>query len=224
MKPDERRLVDAFHQFAYREGTFFGAMWRGVPMAKWPPDMFMYQELLVELRPDYLIETGTFQGGSALFFADVMELIGHGHVITMDVEKQDNLPAHKRITYMQGDSVDSRMIEAIEDIIGGRRSVMVSLDSDHHKAHVLAEMEAYAPLVGKGGYMVVEDTNIGHPVMASGPWKGYAPKEELMNNGPAEAVAEFLHHHPEWAVDEASEKFLISLSPGGWLYRRESGG
>lgn len=175
----EQQVVDAFHDLYYRKRGAWGIQWMGHYTIKWPGDMFIYAELLHKKRPDVLIETGTHSGGSAHFFADCMERIGKGCVISIDNGSlQAVRPEHPRILYIDGDSVETagRLKEHIEP----GWEVMVSLDSDHRKEHVAKELEAYKDLVTPGQYLVVEDSNInGHPVNAD-----FGP-------GPYEALEEF---------------------------------
>ncbi len=186
--------------------------WLGTRMVKNPCDAWIMQEIIVETRPDLIIETGTHSGGSALFFASICELIGHGRVVSIDIqEPKPDYPQHPLLTYLSGlSSVDPVVVREVIRLAGGRAgipSAMVVLDSDHSQAHVEAEMEAYAPLVAPGCYLIVEDTNFG------------AVYPELLP-GPAEAVADFLASHDEFEVDHDCERHLITFNPGGYLRRK----
>ena len=130
-------------------------IWKGLMTVKYPMDMITYAELIFKHKPDYLIETGTKFGGSATFFADVMEAAGHGRVITIDIDKCI-FPPHPRITVLQGNSTGKEILSKVKKIIGDN-SVMVSLDSDHHRRHVKRELYYYSPLVTKDQFLVVED-------------------------------------------------------------------
>lgn len=203
-----RAAVVGVHALYYHhpERSVENTRWLGVPVVKLPLDLWVYQEIFFERRPDYVIETGTARGGSALWFASLCDLVGHGEVITIDVTERAGLPQHPRITYLNGSSVADEIVESLPQ----DGEVLVTLDSDHRKEHVLRELELYSPLVRPGGYLVVEDTNInGHPVNRS-----YGP-------GPHEAVAEFLLAHPEWERDRSREKFYVTFNPGGYLRRIE---
>lgn len=200
--------IEAFHRQFYASGVWEDTTWMGVPIAKAPSDMIAYAEILHATGPDLLIETGSWYGGSALYFAHLFDLIGHGRVVSIDVAKADR-PRHPRVTYATGSSTDPDAVTWIHSEAKDRRT-MVVLDSDHHKRHVLAELEAYAPLVSVGHYLVVEDTNMnGRPVN----WKQGA--------GPGEAVDAWLPDHPEFVCDERPERFMLTFQPGGWL-RRET--
>ena len=209
----DRHLVRGFHRLYYdagpRGGTWANTRWLGVGVSKCPLDLWVYQEIIDETRPDLLVETGTFDGGSALYFASLFDLLGRGRVVTIDVDPHERLPEHERITYLTGSSVAPEIGTLIQELASEAERVMVVLDSDHSRDHVLAELRAYGELVTSGCYLVVEDTNVnGHPV-----WPGFGP-------GPMEAVEEFLAEDSRFVVDRAREKLLLTFNPSGWLLRR----
>jgi cephalosporin hydroxylase len=181
----------------------------GTPVLKLPLDLWLFQELIVELRPDLLVETGTFAGGSALYYATVMEAIGAGRVVSIDVDIDPARPEHPRIDYVHGASTDPRVVDHVRASADGAERVMVILDSDHAKGHVLEEMRAYAPLVSLGSLLIVEDTNInGHPV------------DPDFGPGPMEAVTQFLAEMAGFTLDRDLERrFLITFQPRGYLRR-----
>ncbi len=182
--------------------------WLGVPIQKFPTDLWIYQEIIFEERPDVVIETGTANGGSALFFASLFDLVEKGEIVTVDVEDLKGRPKHNRITYLLGSSTSKEISEQVREMAYGKEKVMVVLDSDHHKEHVLDELRIYSNLVTKGSYLVVEDTNInGHPVLT-----GFGP-------GPMEAVEEFLKENKHFVVDTSREKFRLTANPRGFLRR-----
>lgn len=182
--------------------------WLGTRMVKNPCDAWVMQEIIASTKPDLIIEMGTHSGGSALFFASICELLGHGKVYSIDIAKmRDDYPAHPRLVYFPDlSSIDPWRVNSIRSNVGRQRA-MVILDSDHSQAHVAAELEAYAPLVGEGCYLIVEDTNFG------------AVYPELLP-GPAEAVADFLAEHDEFEADREVERHLITFNPGGYLRRK----
>ena len=135
------------------------------------------------------------------------ELNGSGRVVSIDTQPSLSLPTHERITYLTGSSTDPDIVAAIKTALAGG-TVLVVLDSDHSCDHVLNELETYGPMVTKGSYMIVEDTNVnGHPVLPN------------FGAGPMEAVKEFLPHHAEFAIDEEREKFMVTQNPSGYLRR-----
>lgn len=198
------RLARDFHANWYGDGGPWRTSWRGVHTVKCPMDLFAYMEIIVEAKPEVIVETGTYRGGSALFFADMLGLVGGGRVVTVDAGRQSTVN-DVRITYIDGDSV--AMVDKVVRYVGSMRC-MVVLDSDHKKPHVLAELDAYAPLVTSGQWLVVEDTNLGRLVEPS--YEG---------NGPGDAVDEWLPAHPEFVQDANPERFGLTMNPGGWLRR-----
>ncbi|MGH9922253.1 MAG: CmcI family methyltransferase [Nitrososphaerales archaeon] len=203
-------IIDEFHKLYYDSnfagGTWKNTFWLGVPTLKNPLDLWIYQELIYELKPDKIIECGTAHGGSALFMATMCDLINNGEVITVDIRDYESRPQHNRIKYLLGSSVSTEIVGQIENSIGSRDTVMVVLDSDHSKKHVLNELRTYSNLVSKESYMIVEDTNInGHPV-----WPENGP-------GPMEAVEEFLGENNNFVVDNNREKFYLTFNPKGFL-------
>jgi cephalosporin hydroxylase len=209
--PAEVLTTDAFHRLYYdawlaRRGTKDLA-WFGYRTIKTPTDMWIYQEIVSETKPDVIVECGTAFGGSSLYFASLLDLLGRGEVITIDIEARPGQPVHPRIGRIVGSSVDPGVVAEVRRRVAGRRS-MVILDSDHHEPHVSAELRAYREFVAVGCYLIVEDTNLnGHPVVPD-----HGP-------GPMEAVEAFLPEAPEFEVDRDRERFLLTLNPGGFLRR-----
>jgi cephalosporin hydroxylase len=207
---DEAAVVRAFH-LLYRDGKRLDKQtwWRGHRVIKTPLDLWIYQEIIHDIKPDLLIETGTMYGGSAYFLASIMDLADHGDVLTIDRNHREGRPAHPRITYLTGSSSDPEIVKQAARRAEGKQTVMIVLDSNHKAFHVLDELRAYHPLVTPGSYLVVEDTNInGHPV------------EPTFGPGPMEALEEFLAENDDFELDEAREKFLLTFNPRGWLRKK----
>lgn len=209
---EEQAKVDAFHKIYYepwdgRQSTL-NLVWLGVRATKCPFDLWTYQEILVETRPDLILESGTRFGGTSLFLASIFDQLGGpGRVLTLDIDPVPKRPKHPRIDYLIGSSVDPEMIARIHRAAAGHR-VMVILDSDHSEAHVSVELHAYEDLVAVGCYLIVEDSNVnGRPVLPD-----FGP-------GPGEAVDGFLATTDDFVVDRDRERFLVSLNPGGYLRR-----
>lgn len=141
------------------------------------------------------------------------ELLGHGHVITIDLYPKPNRPQHERLTYLSGSSTDPKIVSEVTRRIRDAdksASVLVLLDSDHSREHVLDELRLYSPLVTPGSYVIVEDTNLnGHPV-----WPDFGP-------GPMEAVDTFLSENDDFVIDSSREKFYLTWNPKGYLKRVE---
>jgi cephalosporin hydroxylase len=205
-------VVERFTEIYY-EGALFGetradTRWLGVRTDKCPLDLWIYQELLHELKPDLIVETGTAFGGSALYFASVCDLLEHGQVLTIDVQPQEGRPEHRRLEYYTGSSVAPETLEYVRDRAREAQTVLVVLDSDHRKEHVLEELRSYAPMVTPGSYLVVEDTILnGHPVSPE-----FGP-------GPMEALEEFVSANPSFTSDRAREKLYLTFNPKGYLRR-----
>jgi cephalosporin hydroxylase len=205
-----------YHLWYYRSMVWDTTSWVGVKALKSPADMWNYQEIIYSLKPSLVIEFGTRYGGSALFFAAVMRQIGNRFKllsVDIDAETVSEQTRHDPdIELLVMSSLDTRVGERIATL---RREyfgpVFVVLDSDHSKAHVLAEMKMLRPLLVSGDYMIVEDSNInGHPVHPS-----YGP-------GPFEAVTEYFQQYPEdYRYDVAREaKFGFTFATRGFLIRR----
>jgi len=198
-----------FHYFYYRESTR-NAHWMGVPLLKLPLDLWRYQDVIWETKPDLIVETGTNRGGSALYMAQLCDIIGRGRVVTVDItHPPEGLPSHARITYILGSSTDVQIVAEITAHVRPGEKVMVILDSDHARDHVARELELYAPLVSRGCYLVVEDTNVhGHPV-----YRSHGP-------GPMEAVDIYRPETKGFQLNSNLEKrYQITYYPRGWWQR-----
>lgn len=185
-----------------RTGTF----WLGVPLEQCPLDMEVDQEIVYQTRPDVLIETGTYKGGSAYYFASLFELLGRGRVLTIDIRTWPGRPQSPRVTYLLGSSTSKGIFDQIRTAIRPGEKVMVFLDSNHSENHVLSELILYSSLVTPGNYLIVHDAN----------WNGRPVQKE---SGPAagEAVDEFLRFNHQFVRDPSREKYGMTLSPGGYL-------
>jgi cephalosporin hydroxylase len=202
--------VSEFHELYYnsRQRTWKNTYWLGQRAEKCPLDLWVYQEILFETRPDVIIETGTAEGGTALFVASICDLLDTGTVVTVDIAEVPGRPAHPRIQYILGSSTDPATIEQVRERAHPERTGMVILDSNHSKEHVLQELHLYSAYVTPGAYLVVEDTNVnGNPIRPD-----FGP-------GPLEAVQQFLAEDGAFEVDTAREKFFMTFNPGGYLRR-----
>ena len=204
----------AYHYHFVHQGFRYGhpelqQTWRGYKLLKNPLDCWVYQEIIARTRPDIVLELGVAFGGSAVFFADVLQLLGHGEVLGVDVSlERARGVEHPRVRFLQGSSVASDIVAEVHRRCAGKR-VMVFLDSDHQATHVRAELEAYHDLVGSGMYMIVED--------------GLADVMHWMPvplDGPLVACRQFTADHPEFSVDLSAEKYLLTQSPYGFLVRK----
>ena len=197
-----------FYDAAKKGGTWKDTRWLGIDVEKNPLDLWIYQEILHSLRPDLIVEIGTFMGGSALFMASIFDLLGSGRVISVDIQDRPGRPQHSRIEYITGNSVDPSTVERVRSKIRNGEKVLVILDSNHFKDHVLSEMRSYSGMVSVNSYLIVEDGNInGNPVN-----KEHGP-------GPAEAITEFLARNGNFVVNRRFEKYYLTFNPGGYLLR-----
>lgn len=206
------RFQRLYHEAAKSGGTWRNTRWMGIPTQKLPLDLWIYQEILHETRPDLIIESGTSSGGSALYLAHVCDALGKGRIITIDIEERPGRPRHDRITYLTGSSTSDEIASEIHrEVEDGSTRAMVILDSDHSEAHVAAELSIYWSLVAPGCYLIVEDTVIGHPVRRR---RGTEP-------GPMEAVEKFLRGkgRNRFVPDREREKLMVTFNPKGYLRR-----
>ncbi len=165
----ENRVVDDFHSLFYDSflfnKTWGESTWLGTHIKKCPFDTWMYQEILYEVKPDLIIECGTYKGGSAYYLATLCDLIGKGKILTVDIIDHENKPQHPRIEYLTGSALEESIVERFKSAAKDANSVLVILDDDHSRDHVFNEMKIYADLVTVGSYLLVEDSNVnGHPV------------------------------------------------------------
>lgn len=207
----ERPVMTLAHYIFYSNAAWHRT-WMGVPVFKLPFDLWTYQEVLFDRKPTLVLELGTYNGGSALYFAHLMDIMNSsGRILSIDITTAADRPQHSRIEYRTASSTTPETLAYVRSKIGPDDKVMVVLDSDHRRDHVLRELELYSPLVTPGQYLICEDTNVnGHPVnLAHGP-------------GPMEALSAWLPGHPEFTVDAAREP-KVTFFPRGWLLRQGGG-
>jgi cephalosporin hydroxylase len=194
--------------------------WLGRSIIQYPQDIVAMQEIIWDIKPDLIIETGIAHGGGLIFYASMLELIGRGEVLGIDIDirkhNRKEIEKHKlfkRIKMIEGSSVDARAIKEVEKIVKKHKQVLVCLDSLHTHEHILKELNLYSKFVTPGSYLVVFDTVI-----------EYMPKGFFKNrpwdkgNNPATAVRTFLKNNKNFIVDkEIENKLLITSAPGGFL-------
>jgi cephalosporin hydroxylase len=195
--------------------------WCGRPVIQLPEDLIALQEIVWRVRPDLIIETGVAHGGSLVFYASLLEMLGGGgQVVGVDValrprnrqEIERHTLAH-RITLVDGSSVADEVVRRVQELARGRRQVLVVLDSNHTHAHVLRELELYAPLVTRGSYLVVLDT-----VIADLPAECFPDRPWGPGDNPKVAVQEFLRTNHRFRIDaDIQDRLLISSAPDGYL-------
>lgn len=203
------------HKYAYN------FTWMGRPIIQFPQDMIAMQEIIWQTKPDLVIETGIAHGGSLVYYASLLELIGHGEVIGIDIDIRSHNrsaieahPMRHRIRFVEGSSIDERIVAQVRALAAGKR-VIVVLDSNHTHDHVLAELRAYAPMVCSGGYCVVMDT-----VIEDMPADFFPDRPWSVGNSPRTAVEAFLKEDTRFEEDPLiPAKLLITVAPGGYLKR-----
>ncbi len=212
----------AFINEIVRNNYAYNFSWLGRPVFQIPQDLFAMQEIIWSVKPDFIIEAGIAHGGSLIFFASMLELIGKGKVIGIDIDiRQHNRveieqhPLYHRIVMIEGSSISQAVVEHVRFITAGAKSIFVSLDSNHTHEHVLKELELYTPFVSVGSYCVVSDTGIEDlptGMVEERPWgKG---------NNPKTAVWEFLKTNDRFLIDKDIEtKLLVTAAPDGYLRR-----
>lgn len=197
--------------------------WMGRPIIAFPQDMIAMQEIIWTVKPDLIIEAGIAHGGSIIYYASLLELIGkEGMVLGIDIDiRQHNRdlieghPMFKRIQMIESSSVSQEVADQVYKIAKDKKRIMVCLDSNHTHEHVLKELELYAHLTSVGSYCVVFDTVVDDMPVDFFPNRPWGPE-----NNPKTAVNEFLGKHSEFVADqEMDNKLLISVAPGGYLKR-----
>ena len=214
--------VDVLHA-ADKYDYFYLWSWMGVPIIQLPADIIATQEVVWATKPDVIIETGVARGGSVLFMASLLELIGKGTVIGVDIDirahNRDSIERHpmaKRVVLIEGPSTEPATLAKVAAAIPADASVMVVLDSDHSRDHVLAELRTYGPLVTKGCYLVVADTILGHFDANQTPRN--RSKVWIKGNEPLSALEAYLKETDRFEVDPViNGKLILSSSPGGYL-------
>lgn len=221
---NNKELKDAAAQFnniSNRDKYSYNFSWMGRPIIQYPQDMIAMQELIWELKPDLIVETGIAHGGSLIYYASIMELIGKGEVLGIDIDIREHnrkeIEAHpmaKRIKMIQGSAIDPAIVDEVAKYVAGKKTVMVCLDSNHTHDHVLAELQMYANFTTVGSYCVVFDT-----IVEDLP-KGMYDRPWDVGNNPKTAVFEFMKTNNDFVIDKhIDNKLLISVAPDGYLKR-----
>ena len=195
-----------------KEIVFESVTWMGMKIWKNPLDAWIYQEILYEVRPDVVVEIGSQYGGSTKYFADLLDLMGNGMMISIDPHREEYTLAHKRVLVLTGNSSDRDILARVEERCEGKR-VFVIQDGDHSKAQVLEDLENYSRFVSVGSYFVVEDGIV--DLFHSEDGLGFREEDP----GPLAAIEEFLGRHSEFIVDMSRERYILTYNPKGFLKR-----
>lgn len=214
-----KALMDAYTKSMWNAGVFQKTAWCGVPLLQIPEDMVMLVELIWKIKPKLIIECGIYKGGGLLMYASILQLLGGGNVVGIDIKTdiarhvQDH-PLGRRIHLIEGDSGEPAILDRIDPVLRGSSDIMVILDSDHSTDHVRKELKVFSPLVSPGSYLVVLDgvMEILHDVPgATSSW---------ITDNPETAIKEFLLEHPEFERDLKCNRLGTSFGPGGYLRRK----
>ncbi|HQU87930.1 MAG TPA: cephalosporin hydroxylase family protein [Denitromonas sp.] len=217
-----RQLSRAWMDRAQQLRYSYHFEWMGRPIIQYPTDILAMQELMWRIQPDLVIETGIARGGSLIFYASMMQMLGRGEVLGIDIdirahnrEAIESHPMASRIRMIEGSSLDAAIVAQAAAAAEGKK-VMVVLDSNHTHEHVLGELERYAPLTSPGSYCVVMDT-----VVEDMPASLFGDRPWAPGDNPKTAVHAWLKTHPEFEIDNAMDaKLAVSVAPHGYLRRR----
>jgi cephalosporin hydroxylase len=205
--PMPQELTLAFTEAFWQSLAWKRTTWLGQTVEAAPTDLLVYQELLAEVRPEWVVVTGDRDGGRALFAASICELLGHGQVLTVLESADDARPAHPRVECLEGDPCDPTTQEAVRATVGAGRALLV-IAGPRHQDEVLVQFDALAPLVSVGSYAIVEGSVVnGAPV-----WPGYGP-------GPNQALKRIRAAHPDFMADLEVQKYSLTFNPEGYLKR-----
>jgi cephalosporin hydroxylase len=233
--PDGERELDIYTEEGFRvlselwtrsnwqNKLSYEVSWLGIPIIQLPEDIVVMQELIWKVRPDVIVESGVAHGGALVLYASVLELLGRGRVIGVDIEirKYNRLaieahPLSHRIELIEGDALAEETVRAVRSRIRQGERVLVALDSNHTKEHVAGELERYAPLVTPNSYLVVFDGVMA--LVADAPGAG----ERWGEDNPLEAVRDFLDGNDDFELDRSYERLAVTYCQGGFLRRRDA--
>ncbi len=223
MAEDEvlRDLTRRWFVQGYRYEYSYHFTWLGMPIIQYPQDMIALQEIIWRARPDAIVETGIARGGSLIFSASMLELLGGDRVVVgvdIDIKAHNRRaveqhPLAGRITMIEGSSTDKAVFDSVRKLVHGRERVLVILDSNHTHEHVLKELRLYSRLVTAGGYLIVFDTIIEHM-----PDDSHADRPWGKGNNAMTAAHAFLKSTDRFDIDrQIEDKLLITVAPNGYL-------
>jgi len=221
---DLLNAADIFNIESNKAQYSYNFSWMGRPIIQYPQDMIAMQELIWSLKPDLIIETGIAHGGSLVYYASILELIGKGEVLGIDIDIREHNrlaieshPMYKRIKMIQGSAIEEGIVAQVKQHTTGKETILVVLDSNHTHEHVLAELKMYSPFVSLNSYIVVYDT-----IVEKLP-ENYLPglvRPWGIGDNPMTALQEFLKTNTQFEIDATiNNKLLISVAPDGYLKR-----
>ncbi len=219
-----KNAAAAFMHDSINSRYSYNFTWMGRPIIQYPQDMIAMQEIIWEVKPDLIIETGIAHGGSLIYYASLLELIGKGEVLGVDIDIREHNrheiethPMFKRIKMIQGSSIDPTIVTQVASHAKGKKTVLVTLDSNHTHDHVLTELKMYSPFVSLNSYLVVYDTIVEKLPLDSLPGQ---QRPWSKGNNPWTALNTFIDENPQFTIDESiNNRLLISVAPDGYLKR-----
>lgn len=220
--PAVRAAAHTLYAKAYEHDYTYMWSWMGVPIIQSPDDICAMQEIIWETRPQVIVETGVARGGSILFSAAMLQLLGEGKVVGVDIEirphNRDSIESHPlahRVELIEADAVADATLKQVKQSIGDAERVMVVLDSNHTHDHVLAELRAYAPLVTPGQSLIVADTAVELDITPTERDRPWGP-----GDNPMTAMRQYLKETDAFVPDTfINEKLLLTSNPDGYLRR-----
>lgn len=217
-KPLRRKTYHEKYEMSLRDWLIFHqkeivikqVTWMGTPIFKNVLDAWIYQEIIYEIQPDLIIEIGSGYGGSTKYFADLLDMLDKGKVISIDKDRSIYHVEHKRITALTGSSSDPEIIARVAEA-SENKTVLLIQDGDHSRRQVSEDLENYSKFISPNSYFIVEDgiVDLFH----------YGDSLGFQEEGPLVAVEEFLKHHPEFEIDPVRERYLLTYNPKGFLKR-----
>ncbi|MBI3934336.1 MAG: class I SAM-dependent methyltransferase [Acidobacteria bacterium] len=220
--PEEmQRLARQWTKSMWNAELWKQVRWLGVPVLQWPTDLILMQELVAEIRPKVIVETGLYLGGTAIYYASLLQLLGiEGQVISIDIQIQpearsniDGSPYRDRIRIIEGDSKSDAVQEQLRQLLGDESNVLVCLDSDHSYAHTLGELRTFSRYIPVGSYLVLFDTiceDLADTPNGDPAWQ---------QDSPMAALRQFLAENHGFSSDPRFGKYLVSFAPQGFLKR-----
>jgi len=212
---------EKFMQETIKSQYSYNFSWMGVPIIQYPQDIVAMQDIIWKVKPDLIIEMGVARGGSIIYYASMLKLLGgERRVLGVDIdirehnrEAIENHPMSDIITLIEGPSTDNSIVEQVYGFAKGKKNILVILDSHHSHDHVFNELRLYSPLVNKGSYLVVFDT-----IIESLPVDTFDNRDWDKGNNPHTAIVEFLKTTERFEVDNAIDnQLLVTVAPGGYL-------
>lgn len=217
-----QKMGKEWTKLAWENKLSYETTWLGMPIIQTPEDVVVFQELIYQQRPDFVLEIGIAHGGSLVLYSSILELLGHGQVIGVDItiyphnrQRIESHPMIKRITLIEGSSVEKATVDKVAELIPEGSKVLVILDSNHTTEHVYQELKLYSRFVQPGGYIVACDT-----IMPDLVGLKHAAADVGENNA-LEGVKKFLSENSNFGTDRSWEKYYVTHQPEGFLKREK---